>query len=72
MNVYRGVEPKQGGLNNRNNTYIDHKAVSEAKASEIVHEGDIVVVTGGDPETSVVLPDSQVSTNVVYVAQVKE
>ncbi len=72
MTVYWGVEPKLGGLNIRNITYIVHNAVAEAKASEIVHEGDIVVVTGGDPETSVVLPDSQVSTNVVYVAQVKE
>ena len=46
-------------------------AMAEAKASGVVDSGDVVVVTGGDPETSVVLPDSQVSTNVVYVAQVK-
>ena len=58
-------------LDIKNITYIVHNAMAEAKASGVVNSGDVVVVTGGDPETSVVLPDSQVSTNVVYVAQVK-
>ncbi len=71
MTVYWGVEPKLGGLDIKNITYIVHNAMAEAKASGVVDSGDVVVVTGGDPETSVVLPDSQVSTNVVYVAQVK-
>ena len=71
MTVYWGVEPKLAALDIKNLAYIVHNAVAEAKESEVVHEGDIVVVTGGDPETSIVLPDSQVSTNVVYVAQVK-
>ena len=70
MTVYWGVEPRLGGRNVRDISYIVHNAVAEAEESGMVKDGDIVVITGGDPGTSVVLPDSQVSTNVVYVAQV--
>ena len=34
-------------------------------------EGDIAVITVGDPRTSVILPDGLYSTNVVYVSQVR-
>ena len=70
MSVYWGVEPVlREGIGDV--SYIVKSALEEAKERGVVREGDIVVLTVGDPATSVTLQDKQTCTNVVYVAQVR-
>ena len=70
MTVYWGVEPKLSGHTVGSIAYVVNNAMVEAKESGIVNKDDLVVVTAGDPAIPVIVPGSQVSTNVVYVAQV--
>ena len=42
-----------------------------AERTGIIKEGDIAVITVGDPRTSVLLPDGLYSTNVVFVSEVR-
>ena len=70
MSIYWGVQPVlREGIGDVG--FIVQGAIDEAKEREVVREGDIVVLTVGDPATSVTLQDSQTCTNVVYVAQVR-
>ncbi len=74
MTLYWGVEPvcREGMGDVR---YIVSGAIEEAKERGFAKEGDIVVITAGDPATSVTIEDMSkrqtTSTNVVYVAQVR-
>ena len=70
MTIYWGVEPILSGRSVGSIAYVVDNAVVEAKMTGIVKEGDLVVVTAGDPAIPVKLRDSEVSTNVVYVSQV--
>ena len=70
MTVYWGVEPILSGRSVGSIAYVVDNAVVEAKMTGIVKQGDLVVVTAGDPAIPVKLRDSEVSTNVVYVSQV--
>ena len=70
MSIYWGVQPVlRKGIGDV--SFIVQGALEEAKKREVVRPGDIVVLTVGDPSTSITLYDKQTCTNVVYVAQVR-
>ena len=74
MTLYWGVEPVcRPGMGDVR--FIVSGAIDEAKERGFAKEGDIVVITAGDPATSVTIEDMSkkqtTSTNVVYVAQVR-
>ena len=74
MTLYWGVDPvcRPGITDVRT---IVQGSIDEAKKCGYAKEGDIVVLTAGDPATSVTITDQAgahtTSTNVVYVAQVR-
>ena len=74
MTLYWGVDPicRPGIVDVRT---IVQGSIEEAKKGGYAKEGDIVVLTAGDPATSVTITDQAgahtTSTNVVYVAQVR-
>ena len=70
MTILWGVTPYVGDSEGSVNEVV-MKAINEAKLRKQVNEGDICVITAGDPATSVTLEDRVTSTNVVYVAQVR-
>ena len=70
MTILWGVVPYVGDSEGSVNEVV-MKAINEAKLRQQVEEGDICVITAGDPATSVTLEDKVTSTNVVYVAQVR-
>ncbi len=71
MIMYWGVEPHLAALTQDTVDNTVTKAIEAAKERGYVKEGDVTVVTVGDPKTSVSLADKITSTNVVYVAQVR-
>ena len=70
MTVYWGVEPMLSGRSVGSLAYVVDNAMVEAKMTGIAKQGDLVVVTAGDPAVKVEYNGKEVSTNVVYVAQV--
>ena len=71
MIMYWGVEPHLEALTQDTVDNTVTRAIDAAKERGYVKEGDVTVVTVGDPKTSVSLADKITSTNVVYVAQVR-
>lgn len=71
MTLYWGVEPiyQKGAAGDV--THVIHNAMRVAEETGVVKEDDIVVITAGDPLTSVLLQDGLYSTNVVYVTSVR-
>ncbi len=69
MTILWGVVPYVGDSEGSVNEVV-MKAINEAKLRQQIEQGDICVITAGDPATSVTLEDKVTSTNVVYVAQV--
>ena len=70
MTVYWGVEPMLSGRSVGSLAYVVDNAMVEAKMTGIAKQDDLVVVTAGDPAVKVEYNGKEVSTNVVYVAQV--
>ena len=70
MIMYWGVEPHLAAITRGTVDDTVSKAIEVAKERGFVAEGDVTVVTVGDPKTSVTHGDKSTSTNVVYVAQV--
>ena len=70
MTVYWGVEPRLNGRTVGSLAYVVDNAMAEARETGAAHRGDLVVVTAGDPAFKIDMEHSEVSTNVVYVAQV--
>ena len=70
MTVYWGVEPRLSGRTVGSLAFVVDNAMAEARETGVVGSGDLVVVTAGDPTFRIEVPGSEVSTNVVYVAQV--
>lgn len=66
---YWGVTVLKGVAQGSLSTTIGH-ALVVAKGNELVHEGDLVVLTSGDPKTAPSQGDYITSTNLVMVAQV--
>lgn len=70
MTVYWGVEPRLNGRTVGSLAYVVDNAMAEARETGAAHKGDLVVITAGDPAFKIDMKHSEVSTNVVYVAQV--
>ena len=71
MTVVWGVEPVLDKGACGDVAYVVDNAMRIAEDTGVIKEGDIAVITVGDPHTSVILPDGLYSTNVVYVSQVR-
>ncbi|HIR91479.1 MAG TPA: pyruvate kinase [Candidatus Limicola stercorigallinarum] len=71
MTVYWGVDPVLDDFSSKWVTPTVENAVAVAERTGVIKEGDIAVITVGDPRTSVLLPDGLYSTNVVFVSEVR-
>lgn len=71
MLMYWGVVPFHVATESGEASLTSKLAIEAARHYGFLKQGDITVVTAGDPATSVTLEDKVTSTNVVCVAQVR-
>ena len=71
MLMYWGVVPFHVATESGEASLTSKLAIEAARHYGFLKQGDITVVTAGDPATSVTLEDKITSTNVVCVAQVR-